>query len=173
MSTRGKKIFLILTIVVPFLIYCIVYYAPIIKNAPFRSNEFVSLQFKWGVGKDLVNSYDSATGNYQYLNSRDSLVKTNVKLRTNDIIYLHNKANELGLWNFPDLIANRGSDLTSPKVLRYEFQFNYKRKSKKVILMSDFNEIPKLGDAATQMKNLVAQSINDAEERYGKEAKGK
>lgn len=166
MTSRGKKIFLILTVVVPFLIYCIVYYAPIIKNAPFKSSEFVSLQFKWGVGKELVNSYDSATGDYQYLDKRDSLIKTHVKLRTNDIIYLHNKANELGLWNFPDVIANRGEDLASAKVLRYEIQFNYKRKSKKVILMSDFNEIPKLRDVATQMKSLVAQSINDAEERY-------
>ena len=166
MTSRGKKIFLVLTIVVPFLIYCIVYYAPIIKNAPFKSSEFVSLQFKWGVGKELSNTYDSATGDYQYLDKRDSLVKTNVKLRTNDIIYLHNKANELGLWNFPDVIANRGEDLTSPKVLRYEVQFNYKRKSKKFILMTDYNEIPKLRDVAMQMKTLVAQSINDAEERY-------
>lgn len=173
MSTTGKRIFLALTIVVPFLIYCIVYYAPIIKNAPFRSNEFVSLQFKWGVGKDLANSYDSSTGEYQYLDNRDSLISKNVKLRTNDIIYLHNKANELGLWNFPDVIANRGADLNSSKVLRYEIQFNYKRKTKKVILMTDFNEIPKLADAATQMKNLVAKSINEAEDRYGKEAGGK
>eukprot|EP01133_Synstelium_polycarpum_P010075 gene10075-11751_t len=166
MTSRGKKIFLILTVVVPFLIYCIVYYAPIIKNAPFKSSEFVSLQFKWGVGKDLVNSYDSSTGNYQYLNNKDSLIKTNFKLRTNDIIYLHNKANELGLWNFPDVIANRGADLNSSKVLRYEIEFNYQRKKKKVILMSDYNEIPKLRDVSTQMKNLVAQSINEAEERY-------
>eukprot|EP01132_Coremiostelium_polycephalum_P018692 gene18692-22266_t len=87
-------------------------------------------------------------------------------LRTNDIIYLHNKANELGLWNFPDVIANRGADLNSSKVLRYEIEFNYQRKKKKVILMSDYNEIPKLRDVSTQMKNLVAQSINEAEERY-------
>lgn len=168
MTSRGKKIFLLLSIVVPFLIYSIVYYVPMIKNAPFKSTEFVSLQYKWGVGKNLANTYDSATGDYQYLDNRDSLIKTNVKLRNNDIIYLHNKANELGLWNFPDVIANAGSDLTSPKVLRFEIQFNYKRKSKKVIILTDYNEIPKLKDVSIQMKNLVAQTINDAEERYNK-----
>lgn len=166
MTSKGKKIFLALTIVVPFLIYCVIYYTPMIKNAPFKSSEFVSLQFKWGVGRSLINSYDSATGDYQYLNERDSLIKTNVKLRSNDIIYLHSKANELGLWNFPPVIANQGADLTSDKILRYEIQFNYKRKSKKVVFLTDYNEIPKLRDVATQMQKLVAQSINDAEERY-------
>jgi ribonuclease BN (tRNA processing enzyme) len=166
MSTKGKKIFLALTIVVPFLIYCVIYYTPMIKNAPFKSGEFVSLQFKWGVGKKLANTYDSSTGEYQYLDSRDSLIRTKVKLRTNDILYLHSKANELGLWNFPPVIANTGEDLSSDKVLRYEFQFNYKRKSKKVIFMTDYSEIPKLRDVAVQMQKLITQSINDAEERY-------
>lgn len=166
MSTRAKKIFLIITIVVPFLAYCVVYYKPMIANAPFRSDEFVSLQFKWGAGNDLVNSYDSATGDYQYLNAKDSLVHKNVKLRHNDIIYLHNKANELGLWNFPDLIANEGTDLNKSKVLRYVIRFNYKRKSKNVVFVTDYNDIAKLRDVATQMKTLIEQTITDAEERY-------
>ncbi|WP_276088558.1 hypothetical protein [Pedobacter sp. JY14-1] len=166
MTNKGKKIFLALTIAVPFIIYCVIYYTPMIKNAPFKSSEFVSLQYRWGVGAKLDNFYDSATGNYQYLDERDSLIKTNVKLRSNDIIYLHSKANELGLWNFPEVIANQDEDVRSGRILRYEIQFNYKRKSKKVIFMSDYNEIPKLRDVAFQMQKLVAQSINDAEERY-------
>lgn len=168
MSTNAKKLFLLLTIVVPFLAYCVIYYMPILRNAPFRSDEFVSFQYKWGAGNDLVNSYDSATGDYQYLNTKDSLIKTNVKLRENDIIYLHNKANELGYWNFPEVIANAGTDLNKSKVLRYVFQFNYKRKSKKVVFVTDYNEIPKLRDVANQMKTLVSQSIGDAAERYSK-----
>lgn len=168
MTSKGKKIFLALSIIVPFLIYCVVYYTPMIKNAPFKSTEFVSLQYKWGVGDKLDNTYDSGTGDYQYLDPRDSLIKTNVKLKQNDIIYLHNKANELGLWNFPEVIANRGTDLKSPKILRYEIQFNYQRKSKKVIIMSDYNEIQKLANVSVQMRTLIAETINAAEERYGK-----
>ena len=166
MTSKGKKIFLALTIVVPFMIYCVVYYTPMLRNAPFKSKEFVSLQFKWGVGPVLENSYDSATGEYQYVDTRDSLVKVNFKLRKNDIMYLHSKANELGLWNFPEVIANTGADLKSPKVLRYELQFNYQKKSKKVIYMTDYTEIPKLRDVAGQMVKLISQSINEAEERY-------
>lgn len=168
MSSKAKKIYLLLTIVVPFLAYSVFYYMPMIKNAPFRSGEFVSLQFKWGPGNNLENSYDSATGIYQYKNAKDSLVRKSFKLRHNDIIYLHNKANELGLWNFPEVIANEGTDLKKSDVLRYEMQFNYKRKSKKVIFLSDYHDIPKLRDVATQMKTLVEQTITDAEERYGK-----
>lgn len=157
-----------MTVVLPFLAYCYFYYQPILKNAPFRSDEFVSFQFKWGIGNDLPNSYNSATGEYQYLNTKDSLVRTNVKLRQNDIIYLHNKANELGFWNFPEVIANAGTDLNKDKALRYVFVFNYKRKTKKVIYLTDYNDIPKLSTVAGQMKTLVEQTINDAEERYHK-----
>jgi hypothetical protein len=168
MSTKAKKIFLALTIVVPFLAYCVFYYTPMIRNAPFKSSEFVSVEYKWGYGQDLVNSYNSATGEYNYLDNRDSLVHTNVKLRKNDIIYLHNKANELGFWNFPELIANSGTNLDSSKAPRYVMIFNYKRKSKHVVYVADYNEIPKLQKVAGQMKTLLEQTINDAEERYRK-----
>ncbi|WP_256004705.1 MULTISPECIES: hypothetical protein [Pedobacter] len=168
MSSRAKKIFILFTIVVPFLIYCVIYYTPMLRNAPFKSAEFESIEYKWGVGDKLENSYNSATGEYIYVNVRDSVVRTNVKLRQNDIIYLHNKANELGLWNFPEVIANTGADLKSPRVLRHEIRFNYKRKSKQVTFMADYNEIPKLRDVAGQMIKLVRQSISDAEIRYNK-----
>lgn len=173
MSTRAKKIFLALTIVVPFLIYCVVYYTPMFRNAPYKLKEFESIDFKWGVGNNLQNTYNSATGNYQYVNAKDSVIRTNVKLRKDDILYLHSKANELGFWNFPELIANQGSDLNSSQVPRYVMQFNYKKKSKKVIYMADYNEIPKLRGLTEQMKTLLQQSINDAEERYGKQSEPK
>jgi len=168
MSTKAKKIFLALTIIVPFLAYCIIYYVPMFRNAPFKLKEFESIEFKWGLGNNLENSYNSATGDYQYVNAQDSLIKTNVKLRKDDILYLHSKASELGFWNFPDLIANAGTNLDSSKVLRYVIVLNYKTKSKKVVDLTDYTEIQKLKGLAEQMKTLLMQSINDAEERYGK-----
>ncbi|SMD14086.1 hypothetical protein [Pedobacter nyackensis] len=173
MSNKAKKIFLALTIVVPFMIYCVVYYTPMFRNAPYKLKEFESIDFKWGMGNNLENSYNSATGDYQYVNAQDSVIKTNVKLRKDDILYLHSKANELGFFNFPELIANPGTTLDSSKVLRYVMQFNYKKKSKQVIYITDFNDIPKLKGLAEQMKTLLQQSINDAEERYGKQTESK
>lgn len=167
MSKRTKKIFLFLTIVLPFLAYCIIYYRPMLRNAPFRSKDFQSVEFKWGMGNNLENTYNSATGAYTYVDGRDSVIHTNVKLRKNEMIYLHSKASELGFWNFPEVIANKGTDLKTSGVLRYVIRFNYKTKSKEVTYLTDYNEIPKLKGLAEQMKSLVAQSINDSEERYG------
>lgn len=173
MSNKAKKIFLTLSIVVPFLIYCVVYYTPMLRNAPYKLKEFESIEFKWGMGNNLENSYNSATGDYQYVNAKDSVIRTNVKLRKDDILYLHSKANELGFWNFPDLMANPGTDLKTSDVPRYVMKFNYKKKSKTVIYLADFNGNPKLKGLAEQMKTLLTQSINEAEERYGKQAASK
>ncbi|PIH03273.1 hypothetical protein CS542_02530 [Pedobacter sp. IW39] len=46
---------------------------------------------------------------------KDSLIRTNVKLRDNDIIYIHNKTSELGFWNFPDVISMRELTLINLK----------------------------------------------------------
>ncbi|MBY0245803.1 MAG: hypothetical protein K2Q03_10140 [Sphingobacteriaceae bacterium] len=166
MSSQSKKIFLALTVIVPLLIYCFIYYARMVSNAPYNSKEFVSLVFKWGEGGNYENSYNSATGEYQYINSKDSLVKTNVKLRSNDMVFLSHRADELGFWFFPDLIANKGTDLNKSKVLRYFIQFNYKRKSKTVTFVTDYNENEKNQQSAMQVQKMVQQVIDDAEDRY-------
>lgn len=146
---------------VPFIIYCVVYYTPMIKNAPFKSSEFVSLDFKWGDGAALANHYNSATGQYQYLNKQDSLIKKSFKLRAKDISYMHNKANEYGLWNFPEVIGTADG-----KSLRYEFTFTYKRKVKHVVYYANFDGNPKLRSAVSSVKGVVEQTIQDAEKRY-------
>ncbi|HEY1009468.1 MAG TPA: hypothetical protein VGE58_05130, partial [Daejeonella sp.] len=76
-----------------------------VKNAPYRFSDFDSITFRYGLGDSLINTYSSKTGDYQYINSRDSLVKETVKLRKDDLLYLHRKAAELGFWNFPREIS--------------------------------------------------------------------
>lgn len=168
MTSRGKRIFLFLTVVVPFLIYAIVYYAPIIRNAPFKAKEFVSLEYKWGAGNKLENSYNSATGEYRYYNNNDSLIVTKVELNARDKKYLDSNADEQGFWNLPDVVANDGSDLKNSKALRYFMKFNYQTKSKEVTYLSDFDGNPRMKSAATQMQKIIEQSITDAEERAKK-----
>ena len=92
MNNRNKKIFLAISIAVPFLIYCFYYYGIMLKNAPYRFADLESITLKYGMGTNLVNQYDSRTGNFQYENSRDSLVKTNVKLSKDDMLYLNYEA---------------------------------------------------------------------------------
>lgn len=168
MTSRGKKIFLFLTVVVPFLIYAIVYYAPIIRNAPFKAKEFVSLEYKWGVGDSLVNSYNSATGEYKYLNDKDSLVIKHVDLNERDKKFLDSNADEQGFWNLPTVVANNENDLKNSKILRYFIKFNYQKKSKEVTYFSNFNGNPRMKGAAAKMQKIIEQTIIDADERGDK-----
>ncbi|MFD2580931.1 hypothetical protein ACFSR6_00405 [Pedobacter vanadiisoli] len=166
MSSRGKKIFLAITIIVPMIIYCYIYYKPIIQNAPFRKADFVSMEYKWGVKDTLENSYNSATGEYQYVTKSDSTIRKKIFLKSDDILYMHAKANEIGLWNFPDTIGKK-----SPKsmaVPRYDLLFKYKEKSKHVVIYGDFDGNPKLLDAAVQMRKVIEDTLNQAERRSGK-----
>ncbi|MBB4107311.1 MULTISPECIES: hypothetical protein [Pedobacter] len=166
MSSRGKKIFLAITIIVPMIIYCYIYYKPIIQNAPFRKADFVSMEYKWGIKDTLENSYNSATGEYQYVTKSDSTIRKKIFLKSDDILYMHAKANEIGLWNFPDTIGKK-----SPKsmaVPRYDLLFKYKEKSKHVVIYGDFDGNPKLLDAAVQMRKVIEDTLNQAERRSGK-----
>ncbi len=165
MSSRGKKIFLASTIIIPFLIYAIVYYAPIIRNAPFKAKEFVSLEYKWGIGSNLENSYNSATGEYKYYNRNDSLIVTKLMLNERDKKFLDSNADEQGFWNLPDIVANTESDIQQSKALRYFMKFNYETKSKEVTYLSDFNGNPRMRGAAAQMQKIIEQKLVDLEER--------
>ena len=168
MTSRGKKIFLASTIIIPFLIYCIVYYAPIIRNAPFKAKEFVSLEYKWGAGNNLENSYNSATGEYKYYNNNDSLIITKIELNDRDKKFLDSNADEQGFWNLPDIVANTEGDLQNSKAPRYFMKFNYQKKSKEVTYLSDFNGNPKMRGAAAQMQKVIEQRLIDLEEKAKK-----
>ncbi|WP_316798215.1 hypothetical protein [Pedobacter frigidisoli] len=163
MSSRGKKIFLAITIIVPMIIYCYIYYKPIIQNAPFRKDDFVSMQFRYGLKDTLENTYNSATGEYQYVTNKDSVIRKKVFLKADDILYMHRKANEIGLWNFPDTVGKKSEK--SKMVPRYDITFNYKKKSKHVVIYGDFEGNPKLLDAAVEMRKVVQETLTLAERR--------
>jgi hypothetical protein len=160
MSERGKKIFLAICIILPFLLYCGYYYSLMIRNAPYRFSDFESMTFKYGLGDSLINSYYSKTGAYQYINSRDSLVKDTVRLRKDDLHYLHLKAADLGFWNFPNEISSEddGSGRKSP---RYFIEFKYKEKTKSVLYDVRNTEDPKLNNAAKSLITEISNMIND------------
>lgn len=164
MGDKGKKIFLALSIVVPFMIYCVYYYGMMVKNAPYKFAEFESLNFKYGIGDSLINQYDSKTMHYQYLNDRDSLVKKQVKLTKDDLLYLHRKAAELGFWDFPQDMTGPAS-ANGAKSPRYYLEFKYQRKTKKVVFDLNYNGNTKLKDAVRQLIETVSKSVNTAEAR--------
>ena len=168
MSKRAKVIFLSLSIFGSFFLYCVYYYSNMVKNAPYRSFELESIVFKYGTGTDLENQFDSKTGVFQYVNNNDSLVSTNVKLNKNDFIYIHHKAAALGFWNFPDDMTETAEPQPIEKSTRYYLEFNYKEKTKKMLLDVAYSGNPKLHDAAKSLIEEVQRLISDAEDRQAK-----
>ncbi|HVW94987.1 MAG TPA: hypothetical protein VHA56_03380 [Mucilaginibacter sp.] len=167
MSEKAKKVFLVLTIVVPFLLYCVYYYGHMIKNAPYKFSEFKSFTIIYGTADSMLNKYNSKTGDYQYLNRQDSLVKMNLRLSNSDLLYLHRKAAELGFWDFP---SDETGDSTKVKgkPLRYYIEFAYQRKSKKVLFDESFAGDPKLRDANMNLIKEINRVLADAEEKRKK-----
>ena len=163
MSSRAKKIFLILSVVVPFVIYGAIYYAPMIRNAPFQEKYFVSLEYSWGTGDKLENSYNSVTGQFKYINKDDALVNSQFKLNTRDIKYLDSIADVQGFWNLPSIVANSEDDLKDPKQLRYVIKFNYQKKSKEVVYLPSFKGSERMKSAAAKMQKEIELTLIDKE----------
>lgn len=111
----------------------------------------------------LENSYNSATGEFKYLNKNDSLVKSNVKLGQRDIKYLDSIADVQGFWNLPNIIANNEADVNNPKQLRYFIKFNYQKKSKEVTYLPNFSGSERMKGAIGKMQKEIELTLIDKE----------
>lgn len=139
------------------------YYFINLNKGPYAASDLKSISYQWGVGDTLTNSYHSVTGEYQYLDRRDAVIKSKIKLRTNDLIFIHSKANEAGLWTLPSVIANPGANLKSKTVLRYEIVFNYAQRTKKIIYMTDYLQDQSIVAAFSKIQNAIEQVIKERE----------
>jgi hypothetical protein len=164
-SLRSKKLFLVLSIIVPFLLYCFYYYGMMVKNAPYKFAEFDYIVFKYGTGDSLLNTYNSKTGEYSYINKRDSVVHSHLKLTKDDLLYLHRKAADLGFWDFPAKIAADSLAPNFDKAPHYFIQFNYKHKSKTVYYDAAYDDKAKLKEAAEILIKQLKMKLEEAEKR--------
>ncbi len=165
MSDRSKKIFLAVCIIVPFFLYCYYYYSTMLRNAPFRFSDFESIVLKYGEGEELPNQFDTRTGIFQYLNTRDSLVYDTLRLRNDDLLYLHRKAAELGFWNLPEDMTTPPDTSRADDIPRFYLEFNYKEKSKIVTLDADFEAPEKMKGTAKSVIDEVRRVISDVRDR--------
>jgi len=145
------------------------YYHAVFKEEPYSFSELKSIVFKYGEGDSLVNQYDSGSGEYQYLNREDSLIKTHLYLTTNDLLYLHHKATELGYWDFPSNETTSDTPGTNGlKPVVFLIEFNYKHNSKKVFFSSNYNGPQKLVEANQQLITEIQNVLRTAEDRKKK-----
>lgn len=166
MTSRSKRIFLAICVIVPFIIYCWVYYSAMVKNAPYRFSDFESIELTYGLPGEMLNKYDSKTAEYQYLTKDNRVMKDTVKMRKDDLLYLHRKAMELGFWNVDDdMTTTRTAEADGKNFPRYILKYSYKEKSKEVVLDADYNGTQKMKDAAKSTIDAVITMIAEAQAR--------
>ena len=168
MISRSKRIFLAASVILPFLFYCLYYYNHMLKNAPYRFTEFDSMSIQYGNRDSLLNKFNSKTGDYQYLNNRDSLVKMHLRLNDKDLLYLHRKAADLGFWDFPEDETGDSVKAGGQQPVRYIIEFKYKRKSKKVVYDSNFVGDQRLIDANQGLIKEILQVLTQEESNQKK-----
>ena len=132
-----------------------------IKNAPFKFVELENITIKAGTGGQFDKTFSSKTGEYQYVNNQDSLVKQKVTLSKDDLLYLHRKAVDLGFWNMSkEMIGD-----TSGKSPRYFIEYDYQRKSKIVEIDAAYNGDLKVKDAALELIKTINKTIDVAADK--------
>jgi hypothetical protein len=133
----------IITVIIVFLVVrepLANYYKDMFREAPYDFSQLKSIVFKYGVKDSLVNQYNSSTGDYQYQDRSDSLIKKRLYLTRNDLIYLHRKAIEIGFWDFPaNEVNNDTTNSNGVKPMEYQFEFNYKNGSKRVLFSDNYD----------------------------------
>jgi len=162
MNKTTKKIFLMGSVIVPFMAYCVYYYAHVFKNAPYRFDEFQYFTFSYGPGDSLVNKYNSRTGDYQFIDSHNKLVKMNVHLTKNQLLYLHRQAAMLGFWDWPQVsVGDTTIRRNGQKPPRFVTEFVYKRKSKKVTFDESYQLDTRLRDANREMIKKIQKVLDE------------
>lgn len=137
-----------------------------VKNAPFRYSDFEYISIQYGTPDSMLNSYHSSTYDYQYLNRENEVVKKKLKLTSDDLLYLHRKAMEMGFWNVDDdMTTPRTDSLDGQNVPRYILEYKYKEKGKTVTMDADYPGNQKMMDAAKTTIEAVLDRINVASAR--------
>ncbi|MBS1525859.1 MAG: hypothetical protein JST19_09445 [Bacteroidetes bacterium] len=155
---------IVLLIVVPGLFGQKAYFSQIFRKTPYNFSDFEYFTIEYGPGDSLVNKYNSKTGGYQFLNSHDALVKENVHLPTEDLLYIHWKIDELGFWNFPAVeMGDTTQKISGEKPLRYRITFHYKTKSKVVTFDESYDADPALRDANKRIIREIMKVLDSEE----------
>jgi len=166
MNKTAKTIFLGLCVIGSFLIYCAYYYSNMLKNAPFRFSDFEYIDIRYGDPDSMLNSYNSATREYRFLNKQDQVVEKTLHLTDDDLLYIHRKAMEMGFWNVDDDMTTSRQDSTAGKrAPRFVLELKYREKGKRVTIDTDFPGNPKMRDAAMTTVETAIQTINRADAR--------
>lgn len=179
MTSKSKRIFLAICIIVPFAVYCFYYYKTTYFNkVGYRFSDFEYIEMTFGTRDSVFNSFNSKAGEYRFINSKGERDTLKVNMRKDDLHYLDFVANKFGFWNVPDDMTTSSND---PRVKRYTLKYVYKTRTKEVIFDEDygytedakanlknslkFEDIPKIREAVQGTIKEIEQMIADVERR--------
>jgi len=129
--TDRRKLFVVFSIVVPFIVYCIYYYTTLIHHAPFRYDQFTKLEYRTYRNGKLRTLINSQTGEYTYYNRKDSLVHAHMDMNKASLKEIHEKMRDILFWDMP-LVAGDSTQKHRADVTLVYIKADYQRASKTV-----------------------------------------
>lgn len=159
--TDKRKLFVVFMIVVPFFVYSGYYYYNIFKNAPFRGDQFEYVELKKFRNGQLREYINTKSGEYNYYNSKDSLVHQHIDLTHESLHELHTKMMDILFWNIEPVSADTTFQHRK-EVPIFMINAVYQRKSKKVWWQQHFFEDQKLDDRMAEMVRSIEGEATDA-----------
>ena len=169
MTSKSKKIFLAICIIVPFFVYCWFYYKTTYFNKEgYRFSEFEYLELTFVTRDSVYNSFNSKDGVYKFLDREGKTQTIQVNLKKDDLHYLDFVANKFGFWNVPDDMTTNSPD---PNIKRYTLKYVYKTRTKAVIFDQDYGyaKDDPMGTIKNGLKFEDVQKIREAVEGTIKE----
>src|SRR5690606_4313582 len=129
-------------------------------------SDFESIEITYGYPDSMLNFYNSKSHEYNYLTKDSQLIKDTLKLRKDDLLYLHRKAQELGFWNLPaEMTVDLALRKPNERKPRYRLTYTYKEKSKTVTFDPDFSGPTKMIEAARTTIDEVTRMLAVAKSR--------
>lgn len=136
MSDRYKKIYLIVMVVVPFLIYCGYYYSEMIRKAPYKFGDFRTITIDFNAPDGRETHIDIGTGTVIYARPGEQPLKDTISFGAEELREFHRNLYTNNFFDMPHEMKNEGS--TDPSTGMYVIKAIYTGKQYKVVYETNY-----------------------------------
>lgn len=159
--TDKRKLFVVFSIIVPFIVYTVYYYSTIIGHAPYRYDQFKRFEFRtYRFGKPRTILV-SQTGEFTFYNKKDSLVHAHVRLTAADLKDIHETLRDIIFWDMPTVAGDSTQKHRTDVTLVY-LKVVYQRASKTVWWQDNYFADRKLDERMGQIVKYIDSRASEA-----------
>jgi len=156
-----RKLFVIFSIVVPFIVYSVYYYATLISHAPYRYDQFMGFEYKTFRNGQMRTHINSKTGEFSYFNRKDSLIQTKIQISSSELKDIHEKLRDIIFWDIP-LVAGDSTQKHRTDVLLVYLKVKYKRAEKTVWWQDNYFADRKLDERMAEISTYINSKASEA-----------